>query len=154
MRCALLILLALVAGCGARTSPGDQSLIAQADALHRAFAPAIVNDPPLRGYLQQISARLLAAARDVAKEQSLAQSGDGNDWMFSRDVQFHVAQCGVPNAFTTGGNHVYVLVGALERCQSEDELAAAFAHAYTHTLLRHIQHNNHALPAEAPAASI
>ena len=41
-------------------------MIAQADALHRAFAPAIMNDPPLRGYLQQISARLLAAARDVA----------------------------------------------------------------------------------------
>src|SRR6266566_9664165 len=98
MRCALLILLALVAGCGGRTSPADQSLIAQAEALHRGFGPAIVTDPALRGYLQQISARLLAAAAKVAKEQSLSE---GSEWMFS-DVQFHVAQCGVPNAFTSG----------------------------------------------------
>jgi len=29
-----------------------------------------------------------------------------------------------------------------------------FAHAYTHTVLRHIQHNVHALPADAPVSSI
>src|SRR5213595_479008 len=102
MRWTLFILIALIAGCGGRRSPGDQSLIAQADALHRTIGPAIVNDPPLRNYLQQISTRLLAAARAVAGEQSMINAGDANDWMFSKDVQFHVAQCGVPNAFTTG----------------------------------------------------
>jgi predicted Zn-dependent protease len=41
----------------------------------------------------------------------------------------------------SGGHQVYVLLGAMQRCASEDELAAAMAHAYAHTLLRHMQHN-------------
>jgi hypothetical protein len=74
--------------------------------------------------------------------------------MFSKEVQFHIARSAIPNAFTTGGHHVYVLLPAFQKCQSEDELAAAMAHAYTHTLLRHIQHHIHAGPPDAPANSI
>ena len=96
-------------------------MIAQADALHRTLGPAVVNDPPLKAYLQQISGRLLAAAREVAKEQSMIR--DGNDWMFSKEVQFHVVQCGVPNAFTSGGHQVYLTTAGLERLASEEELA-------------------------------
>jgi predicted Zn-dependent protease len=94
----------------------------------------------------------VAAARVVAKERSLA--GDNDDWIFSKDIQFHIAKSTIPNAFATGGNHVYILVPALLRCQSEDELAAALAHAYAHTLIRHINHNQHALPPDAPPGAI
>jgi hypothetical protein len=154
-RVLLIMILGLAAGCGARTSAGDQSLIDQADSLHRTLAPAIVSDDPrLRGYMQQIAARLLAAAREVAREQSLGKDGENSDWMFSKEVQFHIARSTVPNAFTAGGHHVYVLLAAFGKCQSEDELAAALAHAYSHTLLRHIQHHIHAGPPDAPASSI
>src|SRR4051812_14378068 len=109
MRFALIILMASLAGCGSSASPGDQSLMAQANALHRTLAPALANDPPLRAYLQQVAGRMMAAAREVMKERFPGSGGD--EWMFSRDMQFDVGLCGVPNAFTTGGQHVYVLAG-------------------------------------------
>jgi hypothetical protein len=152
---ALFCLLSLSAGCGGGgASAGDQSLIEQANSLHRAFTPALVTDPPSRGYLQQIAGRLLAAARDVARERNVITDNDASDWMFSKDIQFHIAKSAVPNAFTTGGNHVYILVPALQRCQSEDELAAVLAHVYAHTLLRHISHSSYALPPEVPPALV
>jgi predicted Zn-dependent protease len=121
----------------------------QGEALHRDLTPAIVSDDArLHAYVQQIGARLLSAAREVMREQFPAK-GDEAEWKFSRDIQFHVAQSGIPNAFTTGGHHVYILLPALQKCQNEDELAAAFIHAYSHTLLRHIEHN---VPSEGPDA--
>jgi Zn-dependent protease with chaperone function len=139
-----------VGGCGARTSAGDQALIEQAEALHRSLTPGIADDARLRGYMQQIGARLLAAAKDVMREQFSSKAVEESDWKYSRDIQFHVAKSGIPNAFATGGHHVYVLLPALQKCQSEDELAAALVHAYSHTLLRHIEHN---VPSEGPDAA-
>jgi hypothetical protein len=144
----------LVGGCGARTSPGDQSLIEQGDALHRALAPGIVDEARLRGYMQQIGARLLGAARDVIKEQFSSRAVEEAEWKFSKDMQFHVAKSNIPNAFTTGGHHVYILLPALQKCQNEDELAAALIHSYSHTLLRHIERNIPPAGADAPAGAV
>jgi len=143
-----------VGGCGARTSPGDQSLIEQGDALHRALAPAVVDDARLRGYMQQIGARLLGAARDVMKEQFSSRAVEEGEWKFSREMQFHVAKSSIPNAFTTGGHHVYILLPGLQKCQNEDELAAALIHSYSHTLLRHIERNIPPAGPDAPAGII
>ncbi len=151
---ALFPMLWLVGGCGGGANPGDQSLIEQANALHRVLGPAMVTDPPTRGYMQQITNRLLAAAKEVGKERGLVGENDSNDWMFSREMQFHVAKSSIANAFNSGGNHIYILAPAMQRCQNEDELAAAMAHAYAHTLLRHIGHNTYALPQEAPPTSV
>jgi hypothetical protein len=139
-------------GCSSRATPGEQALIDQAEGLHRSLTPAMVDDARLRGYLQQVSTRMLSAARDVMKEQFGGK--EESDWKFSREIQFHIARSGIPNAFGTGGHHVYVLQAALQRCQNEDELAAAFAHAYSHTLLRHIEHNVPVEGADAPAGAI
>ena len=149
----LVLLLCFAGGCSGGPSAGDQSLIDQANSLHRAMGAAVVSDDPqTRGYLQRITARLVAAAKEVTRERGLATSGD--DWMFSREIQFHIAKSTVPNVFTTGGNQFYILSGGLSRCASEDELAAAMAHSYAHTLLRHINHNLHALPADSPPPSM
>jgi len=129
-------------------------MIEQGNALHKALAPAVVSDEArLRGYVQQMVTRMLGAAKDVARERSLGR--DGNiDWMFSREMQFYIARSGVPNAFANGGHQVYVLLGAMQKCSSEDEVAAAMAHAYAHTLLGHAREIVGAGPPDAPAGSI
>src|SRR6185436_11721141 len=146
------LILFFVMGCGSRATPGEQSLIDQGEALHRSLGPAVVDDARLKGYLQQMSTRMLAAARDVVREKFGGK--DESEWKYSREIQFHVARSTVANAISTGGHHVYVLLPALQRCANEDELAAAFAHAYSHTLLRHIEHNVPVEGADAPAADI
>ncbi len=129
-------------------------MIDQGNSLHRAVTPAVVSDEArLRGYVQQIAMRLLGAAKDVAKERSLGRD-ENIDWMFSREMQFYIARSGVPNAFASGGHQIYVLLGAMQRCTSEDELAAAMAHAYAHTLLGHVRETVGAGAADAPASSI
>jgi predicted Zn-dependent protease len=151
MLCALGFLF-LLTGSGSRTTPGEQTLIDQGNALHQKLSPAMVEDARLKVYLQQVGARMLAAARDVMREKFSGK--EESDWKFSKDIQFHVARSSIPNAFSTGGHHVYVLLPALQRCQNEDELAAALAHAYSHTLLRHIEHNVPVEGADAPAGAI
>lgn len=145
-------LLFLLTGCASRATPGEQSLIDQGEALHQTLSPAMVEDARLKGYLQQVGARMLAAARDVMRERFSGK--EESDWKYSRDIQFHVARSSIPNAFSTGGHHVYILLPALQRCQNEDELAAALAHAYSHTLLRHIEHGVPVEGPDAPAGAI
>ncbi len=142
-------------GCGSTTSSGDQAMIEQANSLHRGIAAAVVSDEGrLRAYVQQISARLVAAAKEVAKERSAGREGEMADWMFSREMQFYIAGSAVGNAFASGGHQTYVLLGAMQKCASEDELAAAMAHAYAHTLLGQVRQNVGGGPGDAPASSI
>jgi len=130
-------------------------MIEQGNSLHRGLGAAMVSDETrLRGYMQQISGRLLGAAKEVAKEKSIGRTGESADWMFSREMQFYIAASGIPNAFASGGHQVYVLLGAMQKCSSEDELAAAMAHAYAHTLLGHVRQNVGAIGADAPAGAI
>jgi predicted Zn-dependent protease len=43
------------------------------------------------------------------------------------------------NAFTTGGEHMYIYTGLFRQCKSEDELAAVMAHEFAHIYGRHVQ---------------
>jgi hypothetical protein len=57
--------------------------------------PGIVDDARLRGYMQQIGARLLGAARDVMRDQFSSKAVEESDWKYSKDMQFHMARSGL-----------------------------------------------------------
>jgi predicted Zn-dependent protease len=63
------------------------------------------------------------------------------------DVDFLLVDGTTSNAFTAGGPQVYATAGLLRVCPTEDQFAAALAHAYAHVLCRHVT-----VPAAAPPA--
>jgi predicted Zn-dependent protease len=142
-RCILLLALAGTIGCaGPSVSPSDQTLLRQADQLHTRLEPALVEnrDPRLKRYLEQIGARLVAAAKELDQQGTIKSSGEGsNAWMFSKDIDFHIVDSQQFNGFTSGGRHIYLYDGLFQQCRSEDELAALFCHEYAHVYARHVQ---------------
>jgi hypothetical protein len=135
--------LALVTGCaGQAVSPTDKTLIAEADQLHLRLAPSLVDDrdPRLKRYFAQLAARVTAAAKDLDQQGVIHSPGEGSkSWMFGREIEFHLVNSDVPNAFPAGGRHVYLYLGLFRQCGNEDELAAVFCHAYAHLYARHVQ---------------
>jgi len=141
--------LALLQGCaGPRVSPTDQSAIDQADKLHATLAPAVVEDrnPRLKRYFEQLGARITTAAQNLDQLGRLHTEGDGNgpapgegsnQWMFAKDITFHLVNSPLPNSFTAGGRHIYIYSGLFQQCQNEDELASVFCREYAHVYLRH-----------------
>jgi predicted Zn-dependent protease len=140
------LLLATLAGCaGPAVSPTDKSLITQADQLHARLGPAVLEDkdPKLKRYFEQLAARILAAAKD-ADQQGLIKPPTGAEagstaWMFSNDVDFHLIDSDLPNAFTSGGKHVYVYNGLFQQCRNEDELASLLCSEYARVYSRQVQ---------------
>ncbi len=105
----------------------------QADRLHdQSLASAVVGDRDLSEYVQLVGLRLSDAAHE-AVPQRVANS-------FFSNIQFHLVDTPVLNAFTTGGRHVYVYRGLFQFCETEEELAAAMAHAYAHIINRDVEH--------------
>ena len=140
--CCLALSLALAGCAGQSVSPTDKSLIAQADQLHARLEPALVErkDPKLKRYFEQLGGRITAAAKECDQQGMIQHGDDGsNAWMFSKDVDFHLVDSDLPNAFTSGGKHVYVYNGLFQQCRSEDELAALLCREYAHVYLRHVQ---------------
>lgn len=132
---ALGLLLALASACAT-----DRQVIRQAQDTNTQLEPAIMNDPQLSAYLQQIGTRIVDAARaaDQAHQGPKAHfSGEDNAWMFE-EKEFHLVNSETLNAFTTGGDHMYIYSQLLEQCRSEDELAAVMAHEYAHIYGRHV----------------
>lgn len=128
-------LLATLAGCAT-----DRQVLAQAESANSELEPAILDDPELNTYMQALGARIVAAAKaaDAAHEGPSSHfSGGDNAWMFERG-QFHLVNSQTLNAFTTGGEHMYIYSQLLEQCRSEDELAAVMAHEYAHVYSRHV----------------
>ena len=78
------------------------------------------------------------AAGDANAPKSHTKGGD-NAWMFSDEMRFHFVNSKTLNAFTTGGNHMYIYTALFQQCESEDELAAVVAHEYAHVYCRHVQ---------------
>jgi predicted Zn-dependent protease len=74
----------------------------------------------MRGYVQQLGARLAEAANDPR-------------WKFS----FQIVDQGEPNAFALPGGGVYVSRGLLALVTSEDELAGILGHEIGHVTKRH-----------------
>lgn len=119
----------LAGGC----SPAPARIfVDQADRLHDgALASAVVGDRDLSEYVQLLGLRLSDAAHE-AVPQRVANS-------FFSNIQFHLVDTGVLNVFTTGGRHVYVYRGLFQFCETEEELAAAMAHAYAHIINRDVE---------------
>lgn len=128
--------LLLAPGCAS-----DREVRAQADQTHGELEPAVLKDQELAGYLQQIGARVVEAARpfDARHEgpKSHFEKGEDNSWMFDTG-EFHLVNSDQLNAFTTGGSHMYVYAQLMQTCRSEDELAAVVAHEYAHVYCRHV----------------
>lgn len=114
----------------------DRAVISQANEFHGSLEPTVIEDPVLHGYLQRIGDRIIRAAQDVHTQE---QDGVDRSWMFSEGMQFHLVNSDTINAFTTGGNHMYVYTGLFNLAETEDELAAVMAHEFAHVYGRHVQ---------------
>jgi predicted Zn-dependent protease len=127
-----LVLLLGVAGC-----VSDRQVIAQANEQHRSLTPAVMTNGDLDRYLQSIGERIIDSAKEYDQEHA-EKGGESREWMFSKDMQFHLVNSETLNAFTTGGEHMYIYSELFETCRSEDELAAVMAHEYAHVYGRHV----------------
>ena len=138
-RSALVSILVLVpflaAGCAT-----DSQVRSQAEETHAQLEPAVMKDAELSNYLQQLGARVAAAAHELDKEHVGPKEHfkEDNSWMFSTD-EFHLVNSEQLNAFTTGGSHMYVYTQLMQSCRSEDELAAVVSHEFAHVYCRHVQ---------------
>ncbi len=122
----------VVGGCAT-----DRQVISQATSAHDQLEPAVITDAQLSNYIQSVGQRVIEAARKSKLDQPNAK-GD-NEWMFSKDMQFHLVNSKTLNAFTTGGNHMYMYTALMQACETEDELAAVVSHEYAHVYCRHVQ---------------
>jgi len=133
----LFALLLPVVGTGCAS---DKQIIGQANQFHDGLEPAVIEDPQLAGYLQRVGDRIIesAAALDKKGYGPEGHKKEKSDWMFNGGMKFHFVNSPTLNAFTTGGNHMYIYTGLLQNCTSEDELAAVMAHEFAHVYGRHV----------------
>ncbi len=127
--------LLLVGGCAS-----DRQVISQAEQTHAGLQPAVITDPQLATYIQSVGDRIIAAAQQATKEgyHAPTKSNEDSSWMFSNQMKFHFVASDQLNAFTTGGEHMYVYTQLFQLCRSEDELAAVMAHEFAHVYGRHV----------------
>lgn len=139
------VVMSMLAGCAS-----DRMVISQADRAHDDLKAAVVTDAELAKYLQDVGDRIIVAARKFHAENGQAYAGkEDNSWMFvtggkstsggnSGGMQFHFVNSNSLNAFTTGGNHMYIYTELFQQCSTEDELAAVMAHEFAHVYGRHV----------------
>ena len=135
--CAVVMLgVMLGGGCAS-----DKSTISKAAAANDQLKPAVINDADLASYLQQIGDRIIASAKayDAAGEGPASHKKGDSAWMFSKQMRFHLVNSKTVNAFTTGGEHMYVYSALLQLCDNENELAAVMSHEFAHVYCRHVQ---------------
>jgi predicted Zn-dependent protease len=130
--------LTLLASCNV----SDRSVIQQAQGFDQGIKPAELSDTQLNGYFQQIGQRIVTAARESDKAgwgpKTHFDQKEQDDWMF-KGIQFHLVNSKTLNAFTTGGEHVYIYNELFQLCKNEDELAAVMSHEFGHIYSRHVQ---------------
>jgi predicted Zn-dependent protease len=126
----------LAGGCAS-----DRSVISQANQFHSGIEPAVMEDEQLSSYLQSVGDRIIDAARELDQQHygPEAHRNEDSAWMFSKDMQFHFVNSKTLNAFTTGGEHMYIYNELFQQAKSEDELAAVMAHEFAHVYGRHVQ---------------
>lgn len=132
----LLALMSVLAGGCAN----DRQVIGQANQFHQGLEPAVITDPMLTGYLQKVGDRIITSAQELDRQGygPEAHKKENSQWMFS-GMQFHFVNSPTLNAFTTGGNHMYLYTGLFQNCDTEDEMAAVMAHEFAHIYGRHVQ---------------
>ena len=130
-----LVVLPLAGGCAT-----DKQVISQAADAHQGLKPAVITDPELARYMQQVGDRIIASAKTSAQQGygPMAKSKEDSSWMFSNAMQFHLVASDTLNAFTTGGEHMYIYSKLFQTCKDEDELAAVMAHEFAHVYGRHV----------------
>ena len=138
----LLVLLAVASGGCSMFAPTDQAVIGQANQVHDGLKPAVIQDPEVQRYIDSIGQRIVrgAIAYNEDGKEAKAQKGQDNSWMYDGGVQFHLVNSKTLNAFTTGGQHIYIYNQLFQDSKSEDELAAVMAHEFAHVYARHV-HN-------------
>jgi predicted Zn-dependent protease len=132
-------LLALVPLIGTGCA-NDKQIIGQANQFHSGLEQAVIHDPQLAGYLQKVGDRVIAAAAELDRQGYGPEAArkEDNKWMFTGGMQFHFVNSPTLNAFTTGGNHMYIYTGLFQNSETEDELAAVMAHEFAHVYGRHV----------------
>src|SRR4051812_46831241 len=132
---ALSAFLPLAGGCAT-----DKAVISQANQFHQGLEPAVIKDPTLSKYIQSVGDRIIASARELDKQGfgPKSHTKENSSWMFN-GMQFHFVNSPTLNAFTTGGNHMYIYTGLYVNCDTEDELAAVMSHEFAHVYARHVQ---------------
>jgi len=134
----------VVAVVAALVMPGcvapDRQVIDQASQFNESLTPAVVTDPELRDYLQDVGERIIRAGREFSDQKigPEAHFAEDSAWMYGNEMQFHFVNSKTLNAFTTGGNHMYIYTELFRTARSEDELAAVMAHEYAHIYGRHV----------------
>jgi len=125
----------LATGCAT-----DKAVISQASQTNQQLDPAFVTDPQVVAYFGQIGDRIIAAAKELDAQGYGPKSHKSNDnsWMFTKDIKFHLVNSKTLNAFTTGGDHVYVYNSLFQMCKDENELASVMSHEYGHIYCRHV----------------
>src|SRR5690242_13722032 len=135
-----LFILALVL-LGAGGCANDKKVMAAAEGAQQELKPAVMQDPELQAYLQKVGERIIQTAAAMDKEGfgPKSHSSEDNAWMFSDKMRFYLVSSKQLNAFTTGGDYMYVYNELFLNCKSEDELAAVMAHEYGHVYARHVK---------------
>ena len=136
----LIFPLLLIAGLINFGCATDRQVISQAAGMHNQLEPAVIEDAELAGYLQEVGNRIIATAQDLSRQGYGPKSHrkEESGWMFGQDMKFHFVNSETLNAFTTGGNHMYIYTQLFEECKTEDELAAVMAHEFAHIYARHV----------------
>ena len=129
---------AVAGGCAS-----DQSTIKKAAAANEQLQPAIVTDAgagrrtcsrSATASSPRPSGTTPAGARGRARTRRATTPGCS-----PANMKFHLVNSKTVNAFTTGGEHMYVYTALFQMCQSEDELAAVMSHEFAHVYSRHVQ---------------
>jgi predicted Zn-dependent protease len=132
--------LTLLLGGGCAVS--DRQIIDQADQAHTGLEPAVIRDRELADYIQALGDRIVEAAREADRNRIGPDAhfkDEDRSWMFSKRMQFHFVNSETMNAFTTGGEHMYIYTALFRACQDENDLAAVMSHEYAHVYGRHVQ---------------
>jgi predicted Zn-dependent protease len=82
---------------------------------------AMINDPLIKGYVDEVGKRLVEVTQDRRF-----------------DYHFYVVKEQEPNAFAIPGGHIFVTSGLIRLVDNEDELAGVIGHEIAHGVLRHI----------------
>ena len=148
---ALLSAVATAGGCAT-----DRQVVQQARGVHDGLEPAVIEDPQVAGYIQEVGDRIIRAAQELAEEGRVPKAARGADnaWIFGGDLRFNLVNSDTLNAFTTGGEHMYIYNQLFQESESEDELAAVMAHEFAHVYLRHVQQGMNRQYAQLAAAGV
>jgi predicted Zn-dependent protease len=120
----------------------DRQIIDQADQAHSGLKPAVIQDRELADYIQQVGDRIVDAAKQADRDKVGPSShfkDEDRNWMFSKKMEFHFVNSKTLNAFTTGGEHMYIYTALFQLCKDENDLAAVMSHEYAHVYSRHVQ---------------